>query len=432
MRGPRWGLGRPEWALVLAVLAIRWISTAVLVHGDLVLQTHATAATAYDFGNDSTAYFDIARHLARGQGYAHYGQPDIRWPPLYPLVLAGLIRVVGERPQVLLYAHGGFDSLTTLLLLMLAWRLGLARWARWLAALLQAVWPGFVWYHNDLMTESLFACLVTGMALLFVSALHGNRYREWLAGSLVLGTSLLCRGTLLFFPLVLAGIAGLARAAPLRGRLLWMATVVVVPACMLAPWSVRTSRLVGETVLLPVGGAHPLLVGTWFGNAARDNPAAPAWQEILAQVEAEVNGDDDGFHRIVMWERAAQRLAWQRMRDRPWTYLGLVPVKIWRFWFPTISGWPQAMGALALVGVYLLALVGFGGLLRSATRPAWFLGAVLCYPALLHGFLYSQFRYSEPFRPLVFVLAAGGVALLVCGRLGGRVALVAGGDAEGR
>ena len=80
---PRNRRAAPDWA--------KWMV------GGILLMYYGAAAPRYITGHsDSAVYVGLARSLASGQGYAFNFEPHTKYPPGYPLMLAGVMLVAGE------------------------------------------------------------------------------------------------------------------------------------------------------------------------------------------------------------------------------------------------------------------------------------------------------------------------------------------------
>ena len=73
-----------------------WIFLSALAVTAIVLCGIATSRYGSGVSSDSTKYLSVAQNLLRGNGlYDHKGAPLLSWPPLYPILLAGLSRLSG-------------------------------------------------------------------------------------------------------------------------------------------------------------------------------------------------------------------------------------------------------------------------------------------------------------------------------------------------
>jgi hypothetical protein len=145
------------------------------------------ALTALDmphFGqfHDDSVYWVCAKSLAEGTGYRIMSLPEqpyqTKYPPLYPLLLAGIWKLNPEFPQNLRLATL-VSWLAFPVFLMLCWfvlrDLGLERTHRLVVLMLLALSPHVVLYSLSLMSEIPFACLLLACILLARRAEEGSR-----------------------------------------------------------------------------------------------------------------------------------------------------------------------------------------------------------------------------------------------------------------
>ena len=77
-------------------MKLRWTVWSAIVLGVgarlLFALAPGRAITApWSGGSDGPAYVLLARNVASGRGFSYAGMPDAIRPPIYPLILAGLI-----------------------------------------------------------------------------------------------------------------------------------------------------------------------------------------------------------------------------------------------------------------------------------------------------------------------------------------------------
>jgi hypothetical protein len=259
--------------------------------------------------SDTRDYHDLARNLASGRGYVQVydgERPEYRGlvfqafrMPGYPAFLAALYSVFGWDPRVGYGANVACELGTQLLVLALGRRL-LAPAASLAAQALVAT--HVVWTAN-LMTESLFTLLFTGLVFMVV---HG---RTATSSGGAAGFGLLLALAVFVRPIAVVALPAACvqawRAAPRRRRAVRALLLVAPLALGLGAWTARNQQRLGETVVLTTNlGAHN---APFFGidrarvvedsrrrglneagiNAAlldeigRAMAAAPAWAAIL-------------------------------------------------------------------------------------------------------------------------------------------------------
>ena len=185
------------------------------------------------YGGDQTAYLELGRSLARGDGYSSLvtGQPTAFWPPGYPLVIAAVSLLVdrlpipGELPAWL----GALQAVLGASGAVAAWWLARAATGRaragTIAAALVACWPSLVLYAATAHLEAVFVPALLWTLVLLARGSTG-------IGGLALGAAVLVRP----FALPVVALVAVARRSLRAG--------VVVGALALAvqvPWAVRNA-----------------------------------------------------------------------------------------------------------------------------------------------------------------------------------------------
>ena len=202
---------------------------------------------------DSQAYFLPAFDLVHGGTF----ELGLRRTPGYPLFLAGALALVGDDLRGIILVQHLLGVATAGLTFVLG-RLtfgglpGLGRVVGVAAGVLSAISAPLVAYEHYLLTETLFAFVVTTMLVSFVLALHSGHARHWLLGGLLVGLAAMVKPIAQGFvpiALVAAYLAGaswrplLARSiswpAPSRSGLLAAGVFIVGYLLAIAPWTIR-------------------------------------------------------------------------------------------------------------------------------------------------------------------------------------------------
>ncbi|HLQ46406.1 MAG TPA: glycosyltransferase family 39 protein, partial [Planctomycetaceae bacterium] len=219
---------------------VRWLALMLIVAS--LLRLGLVCWKPDSLAEDRDLYWGIARRLAAGDGFVHpeWGHATAYRPPLYPLMLAGIV-VVGGGWKTLAVVQIALDTATVWLTWLLGRRLGLERWA-FLAAGFVAVNPLLLHATSLAMTETLCTFLVILCLRAFLSE------GRWACG-LLLGLAALCRPTLWAFASLAAGVVILQqvrRGMPsARTRRTW-GLVVITCLITVAPWVIRNEFIFGE------------------------------------------------------------------------------------------------------------------------------------------------------------------------------------------
>jgi 4-amino-4-deoxy-L-arabinose transferase-like glycosyltransferase len=191
----------------------------VLLRLVAVIPVHANGPTS-----DEKDYLVLAHRLAAGQEFVDSDGEYSKRYPLFPAILAALLRVAGDQTWVLYLVNALFGGLTVLLSALLAGRLwgdpGVSRAVAWGVAL----YPGLVVYGAVLQTESLYIALFLCAFLCAYRVLERPAWWGMVALGLTAGLATLTRAVFLgFFPLLLLLLAVMQRK--LSGNVAWKASM---------------------------------------------------------------------------------------------------------------------------------------------------------------------------------------------------------------
>lgn len=162
---------------------------------------------------DGTAYFEAGRNLLNGKGFTRGGGPELHFPPLTPLGLAGLEKVTGSELTALRLWNFGSAALVVVLLVLLAhllWRDDATTVAAaWLGGTVAGLTPLFTRQGGG--SESIGLAMLLAGVLFAVLAVRsegseGRRLLALAAAGLAIGLAYLARPE----SLLPGGLVGLA------------------------------------------------------------------------------------------------------------------------------------------------------------------------------------------------------------------------------
>lgn len=340
------------------------------------------------FDGDEARYVSLARALAEGQGWTDLTtptpRPDVTSPPLFPLALATVSRLFGERIALFSLVSAGAYAVCWTVWVVLSVRLGRGRFLQGAALSiiggLSVYVLGFVW---RIFTEPLFMALVY---LALWSSLKADERHPW-RWALLAGIFATCAG--------LTRLPGLtllpAIALPLVQRKPRLRVLVFAAAVALT--------------LLPFVGLLADII-TFYGQ--RDYTASPSSGGSLARTVGIVAECLPYY----LFESLPTALFYRLLGpDGLLTRIGLGPLE---------GGVAFAIG--------LLTLIGWLSRLRRPTALEWFW--LFYWPSVSSHYFWPQPRYYAPIIPLAgFYLVEGwqSVGALFRGRAkpwGRRVAVV--------
>ena len=374
--------------------------------------------------SDAAYYFERAGELAAGQGYiSPEGQPTAFWPPGWPLALSLAFKAFGASVPVVGLFNLVFAGFSAALLLLLARRITGSELAARLALLLIALYPNNAAYVPLALTEVFYTALLLAICWLLVEQRH------WLclAGAgLLLGLATLVKAqTLVVVPLVL-GIA------LLRAPKFWAAVPETIAkglalgafaALVIAPWSLRNERVLGQVVLVSTNGGVTLATGnnaSATGGYVDNDPAYLALQARKGALDE------------IAFDAAAKRLGVEWIKTNPGKFVALMPVKFFKLWGPDGEAvWSYEKGAASYAansGLYkavrwanqawywmLLGLFAVAAVVQLRRRwragtglfDWWLLPyGIAAYPTAICLVFSGQTRFHYPAMPFIAISAA--------------------------
>lgn len=416
------------WLVVIAVLSLAGaVRVAVVVRFQPLLS------------EDRDGYRVLGQRLEEGRGFSDAdGRPTAYRPPLYPLLIAGII-ACGGGPKTLGAVQVLLGVATVGMTWALARRLLDARRAA-IAAALVAVDPLLAQYTAHVMTETLFTALSTGLLLVLASPESGRPSRQVLAGALF-GLAALCRPTIWMYGAALAGWNGILALRNSGARGVWKEVRTHLPlaasvALTVLPWVLRNAIVLGHPILTTTHGGYTLLLANnpVVYREEVDKPWGATWDEAppgrrqsdwLTATLDDLQRDLGPNPGEVAADRWMTRRAWRNIREEPATFLRSIVFRVRRLWNvaplgAAATGVPRAI-VLAVTIFYVIlfgaAIAGFARvvwLLRRTSseaatkaRPAWAPSFLLLLSfTAVHGVYWSNARMRAPLMPVVAILAA--------------------------
>ncbi len=381
VRGARsWLLQRRDLLIVLVVALLARLGYWVFITPD------------YSPNSDAAQYFDLARNIVNGHGYAMtFPQlelhPTAFRPPGYPYVLAAVFKVFGVDVGV---GAGRVLSLICGLVAIALVYLLVRRISTPLAALVaglcMALYPALIANDTVLLTESLSLALLAGVLLALA-------VRRWPLAAMLCGMLILTRASAqyLMFPLALWVLWQLGWRRALG--------FLVIIAAVLSPWFIRNQIQLGSPYFVTSNGFN--LAGTY-------SPAARESQRFVDPVI------DDRFKRFRLaqfdeadWQDQLQAFAIDDLKSHPTQVPGVLfrnAQHLFEF-TPAFNEWAENADGrnidfrnATLPLFYLVTVVGLFGLVVTRREPTVVLiSAVAAYFVLGSLVLVSPPRLRSPF-----------------------------------
>ncbi|HJT34000.1 MAG TPA: glycosyltransferase family 39 protein [Pirellulales bacterium] len=367
---------------------------------------------------DPDGYRALAENLLATGVFGNGLVPTAYRPPLYPLLLAGCLKLAANSTVAIAVLHFVLGVATVVLTMVLARQWRLDSFGP-LAGILVACDPILLNQSTLVMTETL-AAFLSVAALSLVTAAAGLRSGRIaaLAGGVV-GLAALCRPTfLLWLVALIVGLAWSADVWRLRFRL--GGATLLGAAITLLPWAARNQAQFGRPIVATTHGGHTLLLGNnpdYYQHLA-SGPWGAVWHADHLDDELRATR----AREELVNDRREYALAWQTIRDQPGMFLYACLTRVGRFWgvlphevAARDAGRVPRLGVAAWYLLVLgLALVAIIGREISLVRPPWLWGWLLAASFTAAHLLYwSDLRMRAPLVPFVSLLAACGVRRLI-------------------
>lgn len=398
--------GAPRVRLLLAAIVLLALFARVIYVG--VIAQFDSPPTF-----DGISYDLLATHLLAGKGYTlERGMPTAFRPPGYPLFLTGIYAIFGHRVEIARAIQIALDVLTCVLLYALGAQLFNPR-VGLLTALFGALYPLLIYMTGELYGETVaIFVILCAIWLVLLDFKVPTRWRSIVAG-LLLGFAILIRPNfLLWVPL---GLVWVWLNQPPRRALVLSATLLILPAFVIAPWALRNYLRFGAFIPLTTQSG----VNLWQGN----NPLADG--AGVWPLPENWNGDDPPTREIMGWRGlsevensarfASVALTW--IQTHPAEAALLVPRKLVQVWSPMAFAIrsdrpPPPIPLSAVLVPYLLFLAtALVGLIvsRHKWRLLFGLYAWIIVVNVSAAIFFGGTRYGLPMAPTLLLLSAAGV-----------------------
>lgn len=407
------------WPRVTAIAVAGWLGRV----GFVLLY----APRRLPFG-DGLEYHLLGDNLARGSRYIESirtaylagARPTAQHPPLFPMLLSGVSRVVWfvggpnvdttrwHQLAAATVSAAAIAAIAALGRALAGPRVGLA------AAVIAAVYPP-LWVNDAVVMSETLLALTTALVLLAVYRMAGTpTWRRAVGLGVATGAMIVTRSetALLVATVVLPSVV-LRRGVDRARRLALAGAVVAAAGVVVAPWIVRNLRTFDRPVLLSqnldsvIAGAN--CPATYYG------PQTGSWV-IECNTENLPAGDESV-------QGAALRRRGLRYAG---AHLGRVPVvvaarvgRLLEVYRPLDDqrgegrrAAPEVLAIVTFYGVQLLAAVGAVRLHRLGVA-VWPLVAVIASTIVVAAATYGLTRLRMPYDVATVPLAAAGIASIV-------------------
>jgi 4-amino-4-deoxy-L-arabinose transferase-like glycosyltransferase len=371
--------------------------------------------------SDAAWYYSRADMLAHGLGYlGDHGEPTAYWPVGWPLTLALAFRAFGTSIWTVGLFNLACAGVTAWLTLDLGRRLSGSELAGRAALLLLALYPNSAFYVPLALTEVFYTMLLLAGCRLLIA----RTPMALIAAGLVFGVATLVKAqTLVVVPLVFAIALGRAPGfwKRLPAAVAQAALVIALAAAVVAPWTVRNHRVLGEWVAISTNGGITLLTGNNDTARGGFTPEDPVVKALDARTDLSETA----------YDAEAKRLGVAWIKAHPAAFVTLMPRKLAKLWGPDGEGlWAYETGSkawaraplaflalrainqlwyFALLGLFAAAaVIELRRRARAGLRPIdwWVLPyGIALYPSAIAMVFSGQSRFHYPVMPFVCVTA---------------------------
>jgi 4-amino-4-deoxy-L-arabinose transferase-like glycosyltransferase len=396
VRAPRRWDGAP---LIFTVIA----GVAFIVR--IVAIVWSRLANPYEIHGDALLYDEIARSILSGGGFARAGHQTGIVTPGYPVFLAGVYAVAGHGTFLVAIAQAVLGAATAGMIGLIALRLA-GPVAAYAAGAIAALYPHFVIWTEQLLTETLFVFLGVVALWLLVEA-QGRTPIGWTVGAAAaLAAASLVRSEMLAFVPLAALISWLGGRH--EGRWVRAGALVALPALAIGLWTVRNAETVG--VASPATESATVLWIAFNPEAPRLHTGGYAYAMPLA------DPPPDDATEAAVYARYSQAVS-AELRAHPEVVITYMPAKLGNMWRPVFDG-SKLLTWIGFGGSYvvtmLLAVIGLVALWRrGAPAGSWYAFAYIASLTGVHAVTIAEIRYRMPVEAALIVLAGVGAAVVL-------------------
>lgn len=342
--------------------------------------------------SDGATFYILGYALTTGKGYVLWSLPDpepsFTFPPLYPAMLAGLMKIWGTQPIVTVPVAKWFGlSLfaASLLLYNRAIRSHVAPAMALIMTLLLAVNGSAHRYLGDILSDIpylFFTLLTLGAYLRYQEASNTGKRKNWLIATLVLLAL-----TIYTRPIGLALGAALFLAPLLKKQ--WKPALAVAATCIVAfgSWAgfehtYRATHNIGDPAMQAFMEKSPVKLAFMKYFAVTD----PGQEDVNTKVGGPLDFTLEALHRVEQYTRMI-------------TY---------EFWpsDDVVPDLPDVTKGILMAGTAGLLIIGT---VQIALRYPVVVIYTFCYLGILITYPYVSGRYLIPIMPFLILMFFGGL-----------------------
>lgn len=362
---------------------------AAFLRGDFLL------SVGHKVSHDTMNYDLMVRQLLETGVYGYKSEtPNAQVTPGYPLTMAAVYSLVDYRSHdpfpYIRWMQAGMSMVTMGLIYLIARRLG-GRRTGWIAALITAVYPPFIWANGAILTEVLANMLLTLYVYLQLIAFdRRTRLSAILAGA-AMGLTVLTRPEFLVLLGAAYGFYWLWRKKTHETLKLLLFSVAGA-AVILMPWVIRNAVTLHELVVASTQ-VNPFTAGTYPNKNYEDGLV--------------------DRHGKTQMEVARERLR-IGFTEHTWTFVkwytvGKLKLTYARMFFG--AGHSPLYPVIPLRNLFHVGLIAGGALsilsmLKAWRQPAMLLGVLLAVISVVRLAFVPEYRYNFTAMPMFIILTS--------------------------
>ena len=362
---------------------------------------------------DATIYDGLAIGLIEGKGYG--GGVGSLIPPGQPFFLATIYSVFGYNTQIACIFQAFISSLTCIIIYYIG-KSVLNKKIGIISGFIAAIYPTFIIYSGQLLTETLFIFLLP-LSILYLLKVHEEpSAKNLIITGVSFGLATLVRPIILgFIPLILIWM--LLSSKDRKKNLMRFVAIFVIMMVVVSPWTIRNYNVHHDFVLVSLNGGCCF----WMGN----NPDATG--RVLEQGNDAMlwtiwNMTDDEVARDKLFYKKGLEF----IKENPSKFLVLSIKKFAYFWGfilpfftcylydyfinPIPKGLFMVLAPLTVLPYAIVLPFAIFGIIfyQKRDRKAYLLFLLIFYYILIHSIILGSARYHLPLVPFSIIFAAYG------------------------
>lgn len=368
--------------------------------------------------SDDNGYLTSGVTFAR-TGYIAYADPGLQTTaigPGMPLLLGGLVALLGADPSGLVAAHIVFSCIG-LLTAIAAYLLGAllcSRAAGLVAAGLCVLEPALLSTNIVFLTETPYMCLNLFAMYFFLASVREWRWSRYWAGVLCMCMAAFFKGLGLLV-LIAPAVLLVRRGTNLRQWLLRAGAALVAFVLLFIPWWVRNGLLTGEFVPFTANRGDIQLMGSYIGFGYPEG----TYEDAVLQSDREAweqGYQDDMERRFARRGEMGKERLWQWFTENPLAFVAshllYKPLALTVSHLRTVDLLPDRLMSIAWWACLALAVWGllcprWGG----PAEQGYYAPAVYLLVATLITAIYAPLpRYGVSHVPIWLIYSGAGLA----------------------